>query len=279
MKKIILISLGLGVLFLAFYCYKISTYTHINAKFKELRPIHGFLPVYYKGIVIGKAKEKRHTEDFNHTIIKIVLYPKKLLLPDNTEVYLKKEKRNKKERDFLELIYPDNPSNKMIADNTTLKGIATVDVDTFLSNQKTDDLELIKQNLVDSSEQLSNMLSGFSELFVTLNDTVNENRNNIKNTTGNIKKTTGNLENATFKVNNSLKQDKLDNSFTNIEASVRNIENLTSSLTVTADDINQTTMKNVEGITNNVNIITCGIRKTLSKKMGGLRLFFTKVID
>ncbi len=91
MKKLfyifaLIILVGLGI-----YIYKITTYTYVTAKFSELRPIHEKLPVYYKGLVIGKAREQRHSDDFNHTLIRLVLYPKNLLLPDNTTVLLKKK--------------------------------------------------------------------------------------------------------------------------------------------------------------------------------------------
>ena len=96
----IAILLGLG-----FYIYKLTTYTYITVKFSELRPFHHRIPVYYKGIVVGKALDRNHTDDYKYTLVNVVLYAKNLMLPDNTKVLLKKEKRNnEKAHDFLELI-------------------------------------------------------------------------------------------------------------------------------------------------------------------------------
>ncbi len=268
MKRIIILIFFIIFFVLLFYVYKLSTYTYISAKFKELRPMEENIPVYYKGIIIGRAREKRHSDTFEHTIIKIVLYPKKLLLPENTTILLKKEKREDKERDFLELIYPKEPSNKMLSNGSVIEGEATVDVDTFMANQKQNELEEIKQNLAESAQNLNYALEGLGQIFETLDGILKENQKNIYQTTGNVRKMTN-------KVNNSIEQEKLSNVLLSFERSGQNIQNITQNLNTNT----ASTMNNIEGITDNVNSITCGIRKTLRKKFGTLRLFFGQVID
>ncbi len=271
MKKIIFIAISVLFIFLCVFIYKLTTYTYITAKFKELRPIHNPLPVYYKGIIIGKAKEKKHSDSFEHTLIKLVLYPKNLLLPVNTTVMLKKEKRNNKEKDFLELIYPKNPEKVMISNGSVLEGISSVDLETFMKNQHPDDLETVKEDLWQSVQNLNYALQGFNQMFELINEILNENKPNLYNTTKNI-------DNMTKKIDNSLNQQKLDNTISNIELSTKNVSELTDDSKGTLESTNLS-LEEVQGIAQNVNAITCGVRKTLRKKFGGLRLFFGRVID
>lgn len=278
MKKLFYIFALIILAGLGFYIYKLTTYTYVTAKFKELRPIHEKLPVYYKGLVVGKAREQRHSEDYNHTLIHLVLYPKNLLLPDNTTVMLKKEKHHDKERDFLELVYPKEPSTTMIADGAVLEGKATVDVDTFMANQNPDDLEAIKQNLAQSSENLNVALEGLAMVFESVNEILKENRKNLYTTTGNLSKATRNLDNVTQKIDKSVQQKRLDNTISNLETLSANLNGTTTSVNGVIPHIDAT-MCQVQGLATNANAISCGVRKTLRKRFGGLRLLFGKVID
>ena len=89
----------------------------------------------------------------------------------------------------------------------------------------------------------------------------------------------------TEKVNDSIRENSLENAVSNIEATTKNINDLTSSLNSVSDSVGgiipktSTTVDEINGITSNVNAITCGVRKTLRKKCGGLRLIFGQVID
>ena len=278
MKKLFYIFALITLAGLGFYIYKLTTYTYVTAKFKELRPIHEKLPVYYKGLVVGKAREQRHSEDYNHTLIHLVLYPKNLLLPDNTTVMLKKEKHHDKERDFLELVYPKEPSTTMIADGAVLEGKATVDVDTFIANQNPDDLEAIKQNLAQSSENLNFALEGLAMVFESVNEILKENQKNLYTTTGNLSKATRNLDNVTQKIDKSVQQKRLDNTISNLETLSANLNGTTTSVNGVIPHVDAT-MCQVQGLATNANAISCGVRKTLRKRFGGLRLLFGKVID
>ena len=278
MKKLFYIFSLITLAGLGFYIYKLTTYTYVTAKFKELRPIHEKLPVYYKGLVVGKAREQRHSEDYNHTLIHLVLYPKNLLLPDNTTVMLKKEKHHDKERDFLELVYPKEPSTTMIADGAVLEGKATVDVDTFMANQNPDDLEAIKQNLAQSSENLNVALEGLAMVFESVNEILKENQKNLYTTTGNLSKATRNLDNVTQKIDKSVQQKRLDNTISNLETLSANLNGTTTSVNGVIPHVDAT-MCQVQGLATNANAISCGVRKTLRKRFGGLRLLFGKVID
>lgn len=285
MKKYIIISIILILVLIGIIIYKHVMYTHITVQFKELRPMEENIPVYYKGIVIGKAKERKHTDDYQHTLIKVVLYPKNLHLPVNTEVELRQILKNKKTSDYLELIYPETPSEKLISDGSYLKGYTTVDMEAYAKNVRPEDLEGIKENLSGAAENLNTALCGLSELFVLLQDVVRENQVNLKGSTANIKNATSNINQATLKINNSIREEQLNSAMTNIENSIGNIEKITKDINNTSTGINQSmpritsSIKDAQNTLANVNAISCGVRQTLRKHFGGLRLMFGKTIQ
>lgn len=292
MKKYFYIFSAVLLLGLGFYIYKLTTYTYITVKFKELRPFHAKLPVYYKGLVIGKATDRSHSDDYLYTKVKVVLFPKNLMLPVNTKILLKKEKRNDKEHDFLELVYPENPSKVMISDGTVLDGKATVDLETFFRNQDPDDIDHIKENLASASENLDNSLAELSDLFVLIQDVLKENEGNIKQFSGNLAKSANNLNQITTKFDRSIKQETLDSTFNNLDASFANIKASSGNLQVITGNLNGTTnsvneampridstLYQAQGLVSNANAISCGVRKTLSKPFGGLRILFGKTVN
>ena len=271
MRRIIRILILLAFLIFVILILRALTFTHITAKFEHLRPIHGALDVYYKGIVIGKAKELKHSDNYNHTLMKIVLFPKNLHLPSNTTILLKKEKRNNIEKDFLELEYPKEPNNTLLSNNSTIEGIATVDTETYLQNQKPNEIEEIKENLIQSVENLNEMLSLLNQVFGLIYEVLDENKSNVYNTTKTI-------ENMTIKIDKALKQNSLENTILNIENTTKNFSNTSSGINETIPNLDNT-LNNLEQTSCNLNQITCGIRKTLSKNFGGLKMLFGKTIE
>lgn len=292
MKKMIITIFLILIAVLGLFIYRLINYTYITVKFKELRPCECTLPVYYKGIAIGKAKEKKHSDDYTFTLVKVVLYPKKLLLPVNTEVLLKKEKKRGHEKDFLELIYPKDPSKDMIADGSVLNGRTTVDFVTFLANQDPESLEQIKQNLTTGSENLSIAFSSLADLFTTLQSAVEENRSGLKKSSSNLAQTTDNFNQISSKFNKALKQESLNNGVSNLEAATGNIDQSTKNFQVITGNLNGTTnsinevipridsaLYQAQGTLCNMNEITCGVKETLKKRFGGWRILFGKTIS
>ena len=284
-KKFYTLILGLVLIFVCFKIYNLINYTHIIVKFKELRPYPKQIPVYYKGIKIGKAKENTHSQDLQHTLVKISIKHKKLNFPDNIEVYLNKQENNNISFDYLEIIYPKEPSKRKLKNRDIIKGTALVDFDDYMSNHHPDDLETIRRNLTESSENLNNMLEGLSTIFVLLNDILEENRNNLHETTKNLSNTTKNLNIITSKINNSIEDKSLNNTFKNIEHSSNNFNDISINLINTTNKINKlmpeidSTLCQIYSIAENTNCITKGIQNTLKKQFGGTRLFFGKVIE
>lgn len=274
MKRIILTAVIILLIIAAigFYLYKQSTYTYVTAKFQELRPIHGHISVYYKGIKIGKAFEKKHSHDYQHSLVKIALFDPYLKLPENTKVLLKREKRCFREYDFMELVLPKNPVDKFITQGSILEGKTMIDKDSYLANLDPDMLKQIETNLLNSTENLNTSLENLSDLFVLLQDVIKENK-------GNITKTTANLDKLTTKIDTAIKQETLESTITSLETTTKNLNTLTQSINANAMPAVDTTLCNTQGMMANLNVITCGIRNTLGKRFGGLRILFGKTVN
>jgi len=274
--------LFLGILIII--CFSILNYfsqQHITLVFDNLRPFEGKIPVYYKGIRIGRATDSYHSDDLQHTHVKVTLFSKKIKLPTNTEAILKKRIKNKKEYDYLELIYPDKPSNEIISENSFIKGKSTVDIREYFISHTIEDVEKIENNIIQASENLNLSLEALTGLFLIIHDTVQENRKNILGASYNLNQTSKNINTTTKKFENSIKTEQLEQTFDNIENSTNNFDKLTSNLSDTAQTVNINTMPEINSVLkksdillNNLNSITCSIKQTLNKRFGGLRLMF-----
>ena len=133
--------------FLAMAIINYYTNRHITFVFKDVRPFEGKIPVYYKGVVVGKATDRQHSDDSLRTNVKIIIYNKKLKLPLNTKAVLKKRIKNDKEFDYIELVYPQIPSERFIGEHSHIHGHHTVDIKEYLKNQTPEDLEQVKNNI------------------------------------------------------------------------------------------------------------------------------------
>ena len=279
MKKYFTIIIFLILLFCIISYF---SHRHFIAVFNDIRPFDGQINVYYKGVKIGKTTDKTHSNDLLRTNVKITLWNKKLKLPLNTKAMLKKRIKNDQEIDYIELIYPQIPSERFISEHSHIHGYSTIDIKEYLKNQSPEDLDKIKSNLMTASENLYTTLDAIGGLFVLIQDILHENRGNIKNSTTNFKDTTHNISNVTKKIDNIIIEEQWNNTFKNIENSTGGLHNFTNNINDTVTEFDKTmpnTLENTNQITENLRSITCGIKQTLSKKFGGLRLFFGKVIE
>ena len=61
------------IIFFTILAYKHLTSTYIVIEFKDLRPVHERLNVYYKGFKVGKTEKIFPSKDYNSTFIKVIL--------------------------------------------------------------------------------------------------------------------------------------------------------------------------------------------------------------
>ena len=284
-KTLFLLFMTGIIIFLGVYIYQILNYTYITVQFDNLRPFREKLEVFYNGFEIGHTIKVMPDKDYKTTLVKIALHPQDLKLPYNITIKLKREKHHDRKIDFLELIYPEKPSEYLLKNGDIIAGKATVDIESYFASQEPESLDQLKDNLNETIENLQTATNELSQLISTVQATLNENRTNIKTTTSNIARTSQNIENMTNKFNRSLSSQKLDNTTSSIDITSQNVEELSKNINTLSSSLNQTmpkvdcTINQTNSILKNLNEITCGISKTLQKRMGGLRLLFGKTIN
>ena len=270
--------------------YRVKTYTYITVEFNDARPVRNKIPVYYKGYRIGKVQKIKPNDNFQTTLVTIVLYPKNLKLPNNTTALLTREKRERKEIDFINLLYPEKPSEVMLISGDTINGFTTVDIESYLSSKAlTGELDALTNNANSLMESFKLTSDALTEFLNVLTATVDENRPAIKIMTNNLAQMSNSFRLFALKLNNSINESQLKNTFTNVDmtsSSVvvtgKNIEGITQNIDSITGDINSqgaqisSSISNAEIITQNLADITGGLKNTLSKNFGGLRLIFGK---
>ena len=272
--------------------YRFKTYTYLTVVFNEARPVRNKIPVYYKGYRIGKVEKIKPSNDFKSTMVTIVLYPKHLKLPINTTALLTREKRERREIDFINLIYPDEPSDISLRSGDRINGFTTVDIESYFSTKAiSGDLDKITNNVNELIESLNATSKALTMLMDVLTETVNENRPSIKIMTGNLAKMSDSLRIFAYKLNISINERQLQNTFTNFDKTssnavitTGNLDGITRNINIFTDDLNKNspeiskTISNAEMITGNIAEITNGVKNTLSQNFGGLRLIFGKPV-
>lgn len=297
----IILGLVLIILGINFFNANYNYHMYITAQFSELGPIYSSMPVYYKGYKIGKTKDIEPSQDYKHTLVKIILYPKRLELPDNIVAEVQKMKNNK---NYLELKYPQTPSEKMLKNGDSIDGKTAVDIESFMTAQaESGQLSSLSTNLLDSTSTLISTLEIMGDFFDQLTIMVKENRPNIKMTTTHTANAAKNLDEITTNLNHAMNEDQLKGTFSNINKSSSNINLSTEEVHKSATNITTATenLKNITGnidkatknldktmnkidtvaddgkcITSNVKGITQGFCETLSKRFGGFRMMFGK---
>lgn len=276
----------------SFHLFDVITRTYISADFVNLRPTRQKLYVYFKGYQIGRVLKIEPVSDYTSSSVKMVLYPRDLFLPSNTTAVLKKENHGDKEFNFIELVYPDAPSIKRLRTGMTIEGKASVDIQSYLDNQDPETLNKIRDNMTDLSSNINTTVNALGDLFVTLQDMVNENRPNVLQASKNLADTSGNLKDVARKLNEAMTQQRLNNTVANIDLTSENVKKATSdvqiiigSLDDTTSTLNSTmpkvdsTMSQVQHIVSNVDVITTGIKETLQKRFGTMRLLLGTPVE
>lgn len=279
MKKFVPILILIPIIFVIHFLYREVNSFYITVSFKDLRPFHGNIPVYYKGIKIGKAKDIRHSNDYENSLLRIQIFGKKHKIPDNAKVYLKKEVRGKRHYDYLEFVMPETPSNSYIKESSWLEGKCSIDIENFLRNQDPEDIENLRVNLVKASENLNVTLESVAGLFDLAEGMLAENRPAFKNSVENLEASTKNITNATNKINNSISEEQLSTTLENIQTITTKTNDITGNIIDTSMvGVNEIITK-TNCILDDTNCITKGIRRSMSKPFGGFRLMFGKVVD
>lgn len=289
-SEILILWFFILILTFTFWLYDIQSRYYITAKFKESGPLYKNMPVYYKGYKIGKIEDIRINCDYKYSFAKILFYPKNPKLSDNL---VAKAKKLEEKDDYIDLIYPDPPSDTLLKNGGTIEGRGAFDLDMLLSDVAEADilvplLQHFSDLLVNAGGTSDEIRSFFSDLRSTLKD----NRQNINLTTKNLAISAKSLTKLTSKFNTSITKDKLENttsnidkSSTNVFAATESIKNITASIDCATRNLDKTVAKidsticEANKAAKNIRIITGNFCEVLGKRFAGLRIIFGKPIN
>lgn len=280
-RKFAAILFILFLLTVSYVAFKMLTNIYITIQFDELAPFETNMPIFYKGFRVGRTRSIKPDKDFKHTLIQVVIDYKDLKLPKNTTALVKKIDKGEKEGrfDYIELEYPDSPSIYYLKTGSYIKGKTSLDWNTLLAQQADKgNLDNISQGIDELLASLKDTSDSLNAIFATLNEILVENRPNIYNASSNLSKTTNNLQEVSLRMNNTLSQEKLDNTTSGFEGSSTNIDDATANFRDISENLNRmmpyidATIMDVNTTMCNVTQISQGILETLQKRMGLMRL-------
>lgn len=269
-------------------------HTYIKAEFNKMDPIPSKMGVYYKGYKLGSTSRLRISKDFKKTYLYITLNQRGLHLPKNIRVKIKKYDNETK---YVDIIYPKRPMIRYIRTGDTIKGDTGFIFSGIsdINQAHIDDLSEKGGDLLSSAKKTTDSLT---EMFDLVTDILEENRENILNSTTslkngmkNLEQTTQNMKAMSNKINDGITKQNIQNSTKNIEQMTSNFANsskdfisITGNFNKTSSDFSvlvpklSTLIDVVQMSICNVNDIILGLKKTLQQKWGGARIIFGKPI-
>ena len=284
-KSIIMISILLTIGY-GYILYRTNTY--VSAEFLNLRPFHSYAPIYYNGFKIGRVVRVKPNKDYTSTIVTMELHPHDMKLPINISANLKKE-RNRWGRkfDYIDIIYPKEPSCFYLKDGDRISGKTTVDIESFFANQDPETLEAVKKDMAESAKNLNLTILALGDLFSTLNEMAEGVKPNIVKSSQNINRTTeniirvsenindvsGNVASFSNNVNDTITSDRMDTTAKNVQAVSKNVKQITKELNNTIPQIN-CSIQQINKILCNIDEMTAGVNCTMKKPFGGMRMIF-----
>ena len=288
--KKIMIALTFLLIMTVVYFYNTTSYVVI--RFNELGALTKNMSAYYNGFKIGKIISIQPDNDFKHTLVKVILIYKNLKLPQNTTVKVENFPNGEL---YLQFVYPQSPSLKLIKRGDVLEGTAPYSLEGFMLGQNisgvTDIVSLHVIRALQATEISNQEMQAFfkhtSKLIDGNSASIKRSVNNAETMTKNLSQMAQNLNRTSKKLDNSINENDLRTTTTNIKKSSSNVEEATSKLAETTyniakatENIDQTikkvdeTISQASSIASNLNSLSGGLNQTLSQRFAGMRMIF-----
>ena len=284
-NKILLTAISLVVfLFSVLFMYKLLNETRVYVEFEKLRPFHEKAPVYFRGFKIGKVVKVQPSNDYQNTLMTIVLYPNDLKLPVNTTAHLKVHKTRWMHRDYIDLIYPQSPADSYLKRGAKISGKSSIDIHSYLANIPHESYEKMEENVAGILENLDDTTGMLYSVFAIINGILTESESNIKDTFENFSQTSKITTHMMKKIDNSMPEVQLKQTFNNIYETTNGVKTAVDGLNGFSQQINtaiptvETALFNTNCLISNLNEITCGIKRVIRKRFSGLRLLFGRIL-
>lgn len=153
----------------------------IYAEFVKPEALTAGIQVFYKGVNVGKIRRVKFADDFKSTIVEISLYMKDLRLPAN--ITAKTRSEGIAGQKYIELLYPENPSQQIISDKIIIKGkpsFSFSDIEDFLKDQfKEERVKRFIDNMERSILVQEKMAIDISELSENMNKLLGQNEKEL----------------------------------------------------------------------------------------------------
>lgn len=168
-----------SILWLRFF--SLASDKTITAKFLECGPISKGVPVFYHGVNIGKIDKVDFSDDYKYTLIKILIFRKKMALPKNVYAVIKTEGLTGQK--FVEILYPENPSKEILANGDVIEGKLSdfYEITKAVSQAvKNGQLKSTFGGFKNTAQNASGASKKMIELIALLEEIVNSNRGDVK---------------------------------------------------------------------------------------------------
>ncbi len=281
-KKIIIILIILFI-FIGLYIY--GNIFYVIIRFNEIGALTKNMSVYYNGFKIGKIVKISPDKTFKNILVRVNLIHKKIDLPQNT---IAKVENFPNGELYLQFVYPESPSLKIIKSGDILEGIAPYSMEQFMLGQNisgvSDIVSLHVINALKATEVANQEMQAFfkhtSKLIEENSKAISTSTNNIATMTKNLAQMAENLNKTSKKINNALDETTLKSTTLNIKDSTENLKNTTEFISKATEDIDKTMKKLDDTIfqasetAQNLNSISSGLKISLSQRFAGMRIMF-----
>lgn len=285
-----LVVLAIFLAIIGVFLYNKKGYVII--RFDELGPLTRNMSAYYNGFKIGRIVRIQPDKDFKHTLVKVDLNQKDLRLPQNTVVFVERFPNGEL---YLQFIYPQSPSLRMIKNGDILEGIAPYNLEQFMMGQSISGMsDLVSLHIIKALNGADAANQEMRVFFKVTSKLIKDNGKGISETVNNaaamtyslaemaeyLKLASQNLNQTTKKINDALDTEVLKTSTLNIKDATSNVKITTDNIAKATTDIDKTVKKIDDTISNfntaaqNLNSITVGINGSLSRRFGGMRVLF-----
>ena len=291
MKRALILILGIILIFsIVGYILYTMYNMRVTAVFEELEPFPKNINVYYRGFKFGRTIRVYPSEDFKSTYVDMILNVKGINLPDN--ITAKVKVKNKK--DYIEIIYPDEPSITYLQNHSVIEGKTCKNLSSYIDSQAEDgSLDELRDNLNTTVQAAGGTFNALTDLIGTANDILKDLKPSLIKSGDNLAAASQSLAEVSEELNQSSKPKKFKNIFDNIEQTTINIERSTrnfESASLYVSDITKNAnretialvnclIKNINTVVNNINDIVKGFKHTLSSRFGGMKIMFGKPIS
>ena len=261
----------------------------VTAKFSESGPLYKDMPVFFRGYEIGGIKKIYLSKDYKYTFVKIKIFPQNPKLPADI---IAKVKHHNVRKDYIDLLPPDESSDKLLKNRSVIDGEPAFDLEAFLSDIADSGLIVpLIQTFSDTLLSLNKTSTQIGNFFTDSRSILKENRENISQSTADLSQTTKSLKKITTKFNNTITDEKLNNTTSSVDKSASNIlaasesvKNIAASVDCATRNLDKTitkidcTITEVNSVASNLKTITNGLKETLGKRFAGIRIIFGKPI-